>query len=159
MTIARLKSPITGYQLITLIFTRNARPIRYLDRAFRDSQRPFCGYLSLLLSLPQSPSLSLYVGTTVAYKHTCVPVTTVPFLELVCASPIPNSQALSRNHIRICDHVTAYRLDFVSNTIHTRPPPAPSGSNAFRTDVPARDSARRFGYVASRVSNTAYQIK
>lgn len=36
----------------------------------------------------------------------------------MCASPIPNSQALSRNHIRICDHVTAYRLDFVSSTIH-----------------------------------------
>lgn len=41
MTVGRLKSTIGGYQLITLIFTRNARPIRYRDRASRVPQRLF----------------------------------------------------------------------------------------------------------------------
>lgn len=130
MTIARLKSPITGYQLITLIFTRNARPIRYLDRASRDSQRPFCGSLSLSLSF----SLCTF--------NRCIRTHVVPFLELVVFHPfpIPSTFAKSYPHLR-SRHGLSTRFRFE----HDTRPPAPSSLNAFQTDVPARDSARCFG--------------
>lgn len=116
MTIARLKSPIAGYQLITLIFTRNPSPISYLDRASRDSQRPFCGHVSLSLSLARF-----------FFLHTCATVACIICIY-VCVGRLCHfwttvcfARPLSRNHIRICDHVTAYRLDFVSRDIYTHP--------------------------------------
>lgn len=122
MTIARLKSPIAGYQLITLIFTRNPSPISYLDRASRDSQRPFCGHVSLSLFF------FLHTCATVAcivhiyiYIYVYVGREVVPFLDHGAFRPIPDARPLSRNHIRICDHVTAYRLDFVSRDIYAYP--------------------------------------
>ena len=138
MTIARLKSPITGYQLITLIFTRNARPIRYLDRASRDSQRPFCGSLSLSLSLSLTFSLSFSLCTC----NRCIRTHVVPFLELVVFHPfpIPSTFAKSYPHLR-SRHGLSTRFRFE----HDTRPPAPSSLNAFQTDVPARDSARCFG--------------
>lgn len=65
-------------------------------------------FLRLSLSLSLSPCVHL----TVAYEHTLC-----HFWSWLCFTH-SQYRALSRNHIRICDHVTAYRLDFVSNTIH-----------------------------------------
>lgn len=122
MTIARLKSPIAGYQLITLIFTRNPSPISYLDRASRDSQRPFCGHVSLSLSSSFSTRAQLLLVLYIyIYIYVYVGREVVPFLDHGAFRPIPDARPLSRNHIRICDHVTAYRLDFVSRDIYAYP--------------------------------------
>lgn len=143
MTIARLKSPIAGYQLITLIFTRNASPISYLDRASRDSQRPFCGHVSLPLSLSlfstRAQLLHVYVR-----MYVCIRREVVPFLEQPCVSP--HSRPLSRNHIRICDHVTAYRLLISFRQIYT-PLSASSSSKRFSKQMfLPRGSSSRWGF-------------
>ena len=69
-----------------------------------------------------SLSLSLFF-----FLHTCATVACIICIY-VCVGRLCHfwttvcfARPLSRNHIRICDHVTAYRLDFVSRDIYTHP--------------------------------------
>lgn len=90
-----------------------------LSRFAKAFLRP-CVSLSLLLS-PHVRNCCLYC----TYIYICV----CTWVERLChfwttvrfPCPIPDARPLSRNHIRICDHVTAYRLDFVSRDIYAYP--------------------------------------
>lgn len=88
-----------------------------LSRFAKAFLRP-CVSLSLLLS-PHVRNCCLYC--TYIYIYVYVGREVVPFLDHGAFRPIPDARPLSRNHIRICDHVTAYRLDFVSRDIYAYP--------------------------------------
>lgn len=88
-----------------------------LSRFAKAFLRP-CLSLSLLLS-PHVRNCCLYC--TYIYIYVYVGREVVPFLDHGAFRPIPDARPLSRNHIRICDHVTAYRLDFVSRDIYAYP--------------------------------------
>lgn len=72
------------------------------------------------------PCLSLSLSRFF-FLHTCATVACIICIY-VCVGRLCHfwttvcfARPLSRNHIRICDHVTAYRLDFVSRDIYTHP--------------------------------------